>query len=372
MENCCAVRVIARQALEWLKKADTLDPSLPGIDYDLGQTDYKLMDLAGAAENLSHEVDKNPQNMNSLVLLADTEARLSNWQNAEADYIRYLSYKPDDADAVLGLGHCELELKDYDAAIEALHSALKLAPEKFLAHFYLSRAYAATGKTEEAEHEAALHHLMMQQTTFVSSAVSEERESAVLPEAQRLLAAHREQDALKLYQDHFKGTSVTVADSYVFIGKIEIYAGDTESGLRNLHHALEIDPRVRGAHTYEGILALKLGDLDKAENQFKAELANDPNYQTAIAEMGEVRYHEGNWQEASSYLDKSKTMTPELIYMLCDSYFHLNRASDADLEAETAAVYGRNDPHFMHELVDLLSRNQQAELADRLSANMTQ
>ncbi len=358
-------------ALEWLKKADTLDPSLPGIDFDLGETDHKLMDLEGAAENLSRAVDKNPKDINSLALLADTEARLSNWQNAEDDYIRYLGYKPDDADAVLGLGHCELELKDYSAAIDTLHSALKLDPEKFLAHFYLSRAYAATGKIEEAEHEAALHHLMMQQATFVSSAVSEERESAILPQAQKLLATHREQDALTLYQQHFEGTSHSVADSYVFVGKRELYMGDTEGGLRNLHRALEIDPRVRGAHTYEGILALKLGDLDRAESQFKAELANDPNYQTAIAEMGEVRYHQGKWQEAASYLDKSKTMTPELIYMLCDSYFHLSRPSDADLEAETAATYGRNDLQFMRSLVDLLRRNQQTELAARLSANMT-
>jgi Tfp pilus assembly protein PilF len=358
-------------ALEWLTKADTLDPSLPGIDYDLGKTDHELMDLAGAADNLSRAVNKDPKDMNSLALLADTEVRLSSWQPAEDDYRRYLSHKQDDAAAVLGLGHCELELKDYDAAIDTLHLALKLDPEKFLAHFYLSRAYAATGKTEEAEHEAALHHLMMQQATFVTSAVSEERESTIVPEAQRLLAGHREEDALKLYQEHFEGTSITLADSYVFVGKIELYSGNAEAGLRNLHHALEIDPRVRGAHTYEGILALKLGDLNRAENQFKAELANDPNYQTAIAEMGEVRYHQENWQEAASYLEKSKTMTPELIYMLCDSYFHLKRLSDADLEAETAAVYGRNDPRFMQDLVDLLRRNQQSELAAGLSANMT-
>jgi tetratricopeptide (TPR) repeat protein len=360
-----------QEALEWLKKAKTLDASLPGIDYDLGETNYKLMDLAGAAENLSRAVDENSKDINSLGLLADTEVRLSNWQNAEDDYKRFLSYKPDNAEAVLGLGHCELELKDYSAAIETLHWALKMDPEKFPAHFYLSRAYSATGKTEEAEHEAALHHLMMQQVAFVGSAVDEDRESAILPQAQRLLANHREQDALKLYQDHFEGTSNTVADSYVFVGKLELYMGNTEGGLRNLHRALQIDPRARGAHTYEGILALKLGDLDRAENQFRAELTNDPNYQSAIAEMGEVRYRQGKWQEAASYLDKSKTMTPELIYMLCDSYFHLGRPSDADLEAETAAVYGRNDPHFMQGLIDLLGRNQQTELAGELSADMT-
>jgi tetratricopeptide (TPR) repeat protein len=358
-------------AIDWLKKARMLDASLPGINYDLGEASYKLMDLAGAAQELERAVDENPRDINSLALLADTEVRLSNWQNAEDEYKQYLNFRPSDPDALLGLGHCELELKEYGASIDTLQAALKINPEKFLAHFYLSRDYAAIGKAEEAGHEAALHHLMMQQATFVRSTVSDEREVAILPAAQKLLANHHEQDALGLYQDHFKGTSMTIADSYVFVGKVELYMGDTEGGLRNLSHALEIDPRVHGAHTYEGILDLKLGDLNKAENQFKAELANDSNYQSAIAEMGEVRYHQANWQEAASYLNKSKTVSPELIYMLCDSYFHLNRATDADLEAETAAVYGRSDPQFMQGLVELLRRNQQTELADEVASAIT-
>jgi Flp pilus assembly protein TadD len=146
--------------------------------------------------------------------------------------------------------------------------------------------------------------------------------------------------------------------------------GDTEDGLRNLHHALEIQPTVRGAHTYEGILALKLGDLSGAENEFKAELANDPNYQMAIAEMGEVRYRQGLWSDAAEQLAKSRTITPELLYMLCDSYFHMGRVSDADLTAETMAAYARNKPEVMKELIELLLRNGQTELAQRLSANL--
>ena len=92
------------------------------------------------------------------------------------------------------------------------------------------------------------------------------------------------------------------------------------------------------AHTtYEGILALKLGDLNRAENEFQTELKNDPSYQMAIAEMGEVRYRQGNWSDAAEQLAKSRTMTPQLLYMLCDSYFRIGKVSDADLTAETVA-----------------------------------
>ncbi len=88
--------------------------------------------------------------------------------------------------------------------------------------------------------------------------------------------------------------------------------------------------------------------------------------------MGEVRYRQQLWSDAAEQLAKSRTMTPELLYMLCDSYFHLGKASDADLTAETMAAYGRNNPQIMKELNELLVRNGQTELAQRLSANLAQ
>ena len=267
---------------------------------------------------------------------------------------------------------CIRDRKNYPAAVEKLQLVLRLAPTRLLAHFYLSRAFAAMGKTADAQHEAALHQLMMEQMTFVRSVESEENESPIEPKAYQLLAEHREEDALQLYRDRFKGTAATAADAYVFVGKLYLGLGDKEAGLRSLHRALELQPTVRGAHTYEGILALKLGDLSGAEDQFKAELANDPNYQTAIAEIGEVRYHQDRWADAAEQLAKSRTMTPELLYMLCDSYFHIGKVPDANLTAETAAAYGRNKPEVMKDLIDLLNRNGQSDLANRLSANLPQ
>jgi Tfp pilus assembly protein PilF len=358
--------------LKWLLKAQHADATLPRIDYDIAATDFKLMDLAGASQYAARAVESQPNDATSLRLLATADVKLGQWQDGKHAFERILALNADDAESLLGVGQCELELKNYPAAVDNLQSALRLDPTRLLAHFYLSRAFAAMGKTEDAQHEAALHQLMMEQMTFVRSVESEEREAPIKAEARQLLAGHREKDALQLYREHFKGSAATAADAYVFVGKLYLFMGDTDDGLRSLHHALELQPTVRGAHTYEGILALKLGDLSRAENEFKAELGNDPNYQLAIAEMGEVRYHQGLYSDAAEELAKSKTTTPELLYMLCDSYFRTGNVSDADLTAETLAAYGRNRPEVMKELIELLLHNGQRELAQRLSANLAQ
>ncbi len=360
------------EGLKWLLKAQHSDATLPRIDYDIAAADYKMMDLAGASQYAARAVESHPNDVIALQLLATTEVKLAKWQEAKNAFERVLAFKADDVEALLGLGQCELELKNYPAAVDRLQSVLRLDPTRLLAHFYLSRAYAAMGRTEDAEHEAALHQLMMEQRTFVRSAESDERESPINAQARQLLIEHREADALQLYRDHFKGTAATPADAYVFVGKLYLFMGETENGVRSLHHALEIQPTVRGAHTYQGILALKQGDLKVAESEFQAELKNDSNYQLAIAEMGEVRYHQGNYSEAAEQLAKSRTMTPELLYMLCDSYFQIGKVSDGDLTAETVAAYGRNNPRIMKDLIELLRRNGRTDLAQRLSANIGQ
>ncbi|MFZ0734017.1 MAG: tetratricopeptide repeat protein [Candidatus Sulfotelmatobacter sp.] len=354
--------------LHWLLKAQRKDATLPRIDFDIAAIDYKLMDLPGAAQYAGRAVEVQPSDVGALELLATSDVKLAQWKDAEPAFQRVLALKPGDVDALLGLGQCQVELKDYQAGVETLQSVLHLDPTRLLAHFYLSRAYDGMGKTEDARHEAALHQLMMEQATFVRSTSNEERESVIKPKAQKMLAAHQEEAALRLYQEHFKGSSATLADAYVFAGKLYLFMGKTEDGVRCLHHALRLQPTVRGAHTYEGILALKDGDLTRAESEFEVELANDPSYQMAIAELGEVRYHQQRWAEAAEQLAKSKTMTPELLYMLCDSYFHLGKVEDARLNAEAMAAYARNKPNVMQGLIELLVQNGQSDLAKRLES----
>jgi tetratricopeptide (TPR) repeat protein len=355
-----------QSGLRSLLKAQQSDTTLPHIDFDIAVTDFKLMDLASARKYAQRAVQTRSDDAKALGLLATVDVKLARWAEAKAAYEQLQALKPDDPEILLGLGQCEVELKNYRAAIDRLESVLQVDPTRVQAHFHLSRAFAGLDRTADAQHEAALHQLMMQQLTFARTLESEQREGAIKAQVERLVTANREDAAIQLYQEHFQGTPATLADAYVFIGKIQLHMGMTDDGLRNLHHALKIQPTVRGARTNEGILALKLGDLNRAEKEFQEELANDPNYQIAIAEMGEVRYRQERWSEAAELLAKSRTITPELLYMLCDSYFRLGKTEEANLNAEAAAAYARNRPEIVHGLIDLLTRNGQNDLAKRL------
>lgn len=359
------------EALDWLTRAESVDAALPGIDYDLGAARYKLMDLAGAEKSLTRAVQRQPNDFNALLLLATVRIHLAEWEQADALLRKALSIRPGDAGALLGLGHCEVELKEYAAAVDTLHQVLHADPTQLQAHFYLSKAYSALGQTAEAQHQAVLHQLMMQTFTYMPFEAKQVEENAIVPEALALLKQDREREARLVYQKHGGATSATPGDSWVFVGKLYLYLGDRSNGLRCLRHALAVDPRVSGAYTDEGILALNDGDLRTAEADFQAELAHDPNYQEAIAEMGEVRYRQGRWADAAQFLTASKTQSPQLLYMLCESDFHLQDIRNADLTAELTEAWGRNNPGLMQNLLALLRNNGQAQLADRLSQDMT-
>lgn len=356
--------------MKWLLKAQHADPTLDRIDYDLGVASYKNMDLTAAADYSRKAAQQHPNDFNALSLLATVDVKLAQWQDAEPVFQRLLAAKPDDISSLLGLGHCELELKNYQLAADTLEKLLQQDPTQILAHFYLSRAYVGLGRTADAQHEADLHSKMLEQASSVAPEGDTALENATWAQARQLLTERKEPEALQLFRERSKGPYATPGGPYVLVGTLYLTMGKPEEAERVLKQAMVVDPHVRGAHTYLGMLALQQGDLDKAGSEFKAELAEDPNYQTAVAELGEVRYRQGRWADAIEQLTRSRTMAPSLLYMLCDSYFQLGKIKDADLTAELLIDYSKKDPEVMRGTIDLLNRNQQTELAQRLSAKI--
>ena len=79
-----------------------------------------------------------------------------------------------------------------------------------------------------------------------------------------------------------------------------------------------------------------------------------------------MRYRQGRWAEAAEQITRSRTVSPASLYMLSDADFHLGKTKEADVAAELAADYGKDDPANLTRLTDLLHRNGQDDVAARL------
>jgi tetratricopeptide (TPR) repeat protein len=359
-----------QEALEWLLKAQHADPKLDRIEYDLAVASFRNMDLTSALKYSSQAAERRPNDINGLELLAAVEVKLGKWQDAQPVFQAILTARSDDPTALLGLGHSDLELKQYQPAADVLERLLQQDPTQILAHFYLSRAYAALGRTADAEHEAEIHRTMLQQVSAAGVAGDTEKQDAARREAQQLLTAGNEKGAIQLFRERSVGPMATPGTPYVLVGVLYLSMNRPGDAMRCLQEALRVEPAVQGAHTYLGVLALQQGELETAENEFKAELSQNPNGQAATAEMGELRYRQGRWSDAADDLARSHTVAPALLYLLCDSYFRLNKVKEADLTAELLVDYSKNQPDVIKGVVDLLNRNRQTELAQRLAEKL--
>lgn len=358
-------------ALTWLVKAQHADPTLDRIDFDLGTASFDNMNLTNAVEYSTKAVAAQPGNSLALALLAASDSKLGRWGDAEPVYAQILAQKPEDLTAMLGVGHCELELKDYAAAAASLERLLQLDPTEILAHFYLSRAYTAMGRAADAEHEAELHSRMMEQAAALASRKANDPMNATLEQVRQLLQAGQETKALQVAGNHASEPYATPGSPLLIVGSIYVSMDRPADAERCLRKALQIEPGIHGAHTYLGIVAMQAGNDEVAETEFKAELQSDPNYQLASAELGELRYRQARWSEAVDRLSKANGASPYFLYMLCDSYFHLGKVKEADLTAELIVDYGNSQPeNLLRGTIDLLNRNHQAELAQRLSTKV--
>ena len=355
-------------ALTWLNKAQNADPTLDQIEFDLAVASFNNQDLEKALKAATAAVARRPADPRALALLGSVDVKLALWDDAKSAYQRTLAVKGDDLTSLLGLGHAELELKDYQLAADSLEQVLQQDPTQVLSHFYLARAYAGLGRTEDAEREGLLHRRMLEQSASLTPGGETAEQKATLALARQLLADKKEKEALKLLSDPEAGFIVSAPAALALAGAVYVSINDVEDAVRCLNQALSLDAKVRGAHTYLGILAMQQSEFDRAEGEFNQELAAHPNDQMATAEIGEVRYRQGRWQQAADEIAQSKTAVPYLLYMLCDSYFRIDNKKEADVTAELIVDYSRGNQEMIARVVDLLRRNQQAEFAERLSS----
>jgi tetratricopeptide (TPR) repeat protein len=145
-------------AIAALRKAISVDPSLPGIHFELAEALHgsdSQADRAQAEREYVIALEKNPREVQAAVRLGDLNADRSDLDAAAGFYQRVLAQQPKNAEAALGLARVYSERNDNAKALPLLQQVLAEDPTNMLAHFRLSALYRKMHKPDEAKQELA-------------------------------------------------------------------------------------------------------------------------------------------------------------------------------------------------------------------------
>jgi tetratricopeptide (TPR) repeat protein len=369
-ELLCAAQQY-QEGLNWLLKAERLNPSLKKIYYQIGMAYSHLQDVLQAITNLEKEYRRIPDDPQVAFALAEVHSKTSNWEKAASFYSLGLKRRPDDPQLHLGLGRAQVGLKKYEAAILSLQRALQLDSTLIEAHFQLGKAYRGLGKTEASLNEDSLYRTLKDREAIDSGipklwTVQDEK---IWTECRKLLENNQETAAFALLRKSSGHENYNRAVLSMNIGVLYASMGRPADAIRLLREASKINPGLAHVHSHLGLNYLSLGEYEQAERAFQIELKRSPMEQLALAGIGQLRHRQEKWSESAEYLEKCGTKDPLLLLMLCDSYFRLGKTNQARLMAEAAASFSQFDDGVLDSLLTLLESRNERDLAEKIRAN---
>jgi tetratricopeptide (TPR) repeat protein len=145
-------------AIAAFRKAIAVDPTLPGIHFELTEALHgsdSQTDRAQAEHEYAIALEKNPHEVQAAVRLGDLQADRGDLDSAASFYQRVLNQQPNNAEAALGLARIYSERNDNEKALPLLQQVLTEDPTNMLAHFRLSALYRKMHKPDDAKREFA-------------------------------------------------------------------------------------------------------------------------------------------------------------------------------------------------------------------------
>ncbi len=141
-DNADAVEILGKirfgsndfaRARELFLKLTKLTPRVPGAWVNLALSSYKLDDVAAFEEALGHALELDPNNWQTLTVLAQLSFNHQNWPDAAQTYARVVQQRPDDIEAIIPLGVCFFKAGQAESAAEMFRRVLELDPSNTLA-----------------------------------------------------------------------------------------------------------------------------------------------------------------------------------------------------------------------------------------------
>lgn len=140
-------------AVREFRAAATVNPKEPNVHFGLGYLLWKKNDFAGAASEFKAEIENDPQHVQAMLYLADSDVQMNRLDEAETLLEKLDRTHADSYKQHLDLGIVYAEQGKNEAALAELQRAVKLDPSEASAHWRLARLYRAMGRTQDAQAE---------------------------------------------------------------------------------------------------------------------------------------------------------------------------------------------------------------------------
>ncbi|HWO34811.1 MAG TPA: tetratricopeptide repeat protein [Candidatus Acidoferrum sp.] len=151
-----AKRGSTAEAIEHYRAALKIDPTLPGLHFELADM-LRTLSTAESQEEAEKEYQAalaaNPLDEQSECRLGDMALRSSDFKQAFDRFTQAVKLQPDDPEASIGLAKVLMSMNQPQKAEPLLQHALQLDPTIAVAHFRLGTVYRQTGRAAEAKHE---------------------------------------------------------------------------------------------------------------------------------------------------------------------------------------------------------------------------
>jgi len=240
-----------REAVQAYQRAASLDPTLPGINLNIGLAWFKLGDFGQAIAAF----DKEPPSDRVTTLVGMSYFGLAQYKEAAARLRPLADTQPENTELVYLLAKCYVWARDTDAGMALFQKLLERDPDSAAVHMLMGEAFDAQFKADEATKE------------FEVAA----KNSPALPDVHFGLGylywkQKRYEDAGREFRAELKNNP-RHGRALAYLGDTEMKAGNNPEAMVLLKKAVEEQKGQRLAHLDMGMIY----QLDKRKEQAVAE-----------------------------------------------------------------------------------------------------
>ncbi|MGB7232788.1 MAG: tetratricopeptide repeat protein [Candidatus Acidiferrum sp.] len=206
--------------------------------------------------------------------------------------------QPETPDILYNLGQVYLRTGDTAKAELVLNRALKLKPDSPETLYVLAQVYQQENRSVDALDALVHAHKLAPKNTDI-----------ILLLARVSMSQNYFEDAIPLLES---GLNIAPqrADLHAALGESYFKADKTEKAIAEFQKLIELDPTAQ-SYAFMGISYRRLGQFDKARENFEAGLKRDPNNAFCLFNIGYIEERQGHAAQAEAWFQRALRANPD-------------------------------------------------------------